>query len=177
MKNKRIEWIDIYKAILIFSVVLGHCNSSKLIPYIYAFHMAAFFFISGYTSDYKKYNLIEYIKRKFKMLMVPFFVINIGVYMLQYVMSICGIYKYFYIEPFSFNSIIDLFRYFWTPDLGGATWFLVVLFLASITVKVVYDIIFDNKKMSNKLLIKQLVISLMLLISGYYLFYSKADKT
>lgn len=177
MKNKRIEWIDIYKAILIFSVVLGHCNSSKLIPYIYAFHMAAFFFISGYTSDYKKYNLIEYIKRKFKMLMVPFFVINIGVYMLQYVMSICGIYKYFYTEPFSFDSIIDLFRYFWTPDLGGATWFLVVLFLASITVKVIYDIIFDNKKMSNKLLIKQLVISLMLLISGYYLFYSKADTT
>ncbi len=178
MTKKRIEWIDIYKAILIFLVVLGHSHNLQFMPYIYAFHMAGFFYISGYTSDYKKYSLVEYIKKKFKALMIPFFVINISAYLLQYIMSVFGIYKYFYTTTFSFDSVINVFKYFWSSDLGGATWFLVVLFLASITEKLIYDLVFSNSKSAkSKLLIKQLVISIMLLIGGYYLFYSDTDFT
>ena len=123
MKNKRIEWVDIYKAILIFLVVLGHSHNLRLVPYIYTFHMAAFFFISGYTTDYSKLSFVDYTKRKFKSLMIPFFVVNTFFLFVQYVMSVFGIYKYFYPTTYSFHSFINFFKYFWTPDFGGATCF------------------------------------------------------
>ena len=65
-KTDRILWVDIFKGILIVLMVLGH-SKSPILNYIYAFHMAAFFFISGYTTNYNKYTLFEYIKRKFKL--------------------------------------------------------------------------------------------------------------
>lgn len=176
MKNKRIEWVDIYKGILIFLVVLGHCHNFQLISYIYTFHMAAFFFISGYTSDYSKLSLTDYIKRKFKSLMVPFFVVNTFFLFIQYAMSVLGIYKYFYPTTYSFNSLINFFKYFWTPDFGGATWFLVVLFFASVCSKLIYDLTEKSKHTSEKdLYIKRLIISSILLIVTYYLFYSSKE--
>jgi fucose 4-O-acetylase-like acetyltransferase len=49
MKKERISWIDWAKTILIFLMVSAHCN---IHPYpqqfIHAFHMPAFFLISGY---------------------------------------------------------------------------------------------------------------------------------
>lgn len=52
-KSNRITWIDWSKALLICFVVLGH-SGSCFIPYIYSFHIPAFFFISGYLSNYNK---------------------------------------------------------------------------------------------------------------------------
>ena len=49
--NKRIEYIDVAKAIGILLVILGHCYYTAKIPYlgtaIYSFHMPMFFIISG----------------------------------------------------------------------------------------------------------------------------------
>lgn len=45
---KRIEWCDIYKGIMIILVVIGHATG-QFNSWIYQFHMAAFFFISGYS--------------------------------------------------------------------------------------------------------------------------------
>lgn len=50
----RIDWIDWAKVILIMLVVLGHCQDLKYADFIYAFHIPAFFFISGYLANYKK---------------------------------------------------------------------------------------------------------------------------
>ena len=46
--NTRIEWCDIFKGIVIVLMVVGHCTG-RFNSYIYQFHMAAFFFISGYV--------------------------------------------------------------------------------------------------------------------------------
>lgn len=50
--RKRIEYIDLAKAIAILLMVLGHCASLNDIPLIrsviYSFHMPLFFIISGY---------------------------------------------------------------------------------------------------------------------------------
>ena len=49
--NKRIEYIDIAKALGILLVILGHCVYTAKIPHlgvsIYSFHMPLFFIISG----------------------------------------------------------------------------------------------------------------------------------
>ena len=49
-KKNRISWCDIYKGIVIILVVVGHATG-KFNQYIYQFHMAAFFLISGYTGN------------------------------------------------------------------------------------------------------------------------------
>lgn len=49
-QSRRIEWIDIAKGIGILLVMLGHCYlDRKFTIWFYSFHMALFFFLSGYT--------------------------------------------------------------------------------------------------------------------------------
>lgn len=52
MLKKRIEWVDMTKAIAILSMIAGHeLNSAGLLAtLIYCFHMPIFFILSGYTS-------------------------------------------------------------------------------------------------------------------------------
>ncbi|MEQ8199425.1 MAG: acyltransferase family protein, partial [Clostridiaceae bacterium] len=62
--NKRIEYLDIAKGILIITVILSH-SPWPFAQYMYWFHMPAFFMISGllYRSgvDFKKQLLKFYI--------------------------------------------------------------------------------------------------------------------
>lgn len=51
--NMRYIWVDWMKSILIILMVLGH-SGSLFTPYIYLFHIPAFFFVSGYLSNYSK---------------------------------------------------------------------------------------------------------------------------
>lgn len=54
----RIAWIDWAKALLIISMVIGHYSAPDMLKqYIYAFHMPAFFIISGYL--YKPKSLYK----------------------------------------------------------------------------------------------------------------------
>lgn len=53
MGKERIVWVDWMKALLIMCVVLGHAGS-KFTGVIYIYHIPAFFFISGYLSNYDK---------------------------------------------------------------------------------------------------------------------------
>lgn len=59
--SKRENWIDWSKAILIWLMVLGHAGLSG-VPreFVYAFHMPAFFIISGYL--YKPHNCLRTLK-------------------------------------------------------------------------------------------------------------------
>ena len=60
LKNRE-SWIDWSKAILIWLMVLGHAGLSG-IPreFVYAFHMPAFFIISGYL--YRPHNWAKTLK-------------------------------------------------------------------------------------------------------------------
>lgn len=75
LNAKREMWCDIFKALLIISVVVGH----SWIPYteiIFWFHMPLFFVISGYTLKYRfpaKNHIKDWIKRKTKRFMIPYF--------------------------------------------------------------------------------------------------------
>ena len=59
---------------VVLLVVIGHTDS-PVGGYIYLFHVAAFFFISGYTTNLSKGSFFEYSVNKFTSWMVPFFTI------------------------------------------------------------------------------------------------------
>ena len=82
--KERIVWLDYGKAIAIYLVVLAHTALYKPAEgFIYTFHMPFFFFMSGYLFSYSKYpSYMEFVKRRFRQLLVPYVVINMITYLL-----------------------------------------------------------------------------------------------
>lgn len=90
--NKKILFLQCFGILL---VVLGH--SGENIPYlskwIYSFHMPLFIFISGYLLDYTskngidKINLFNFINKKIKRLLIPYFVISSLAYVPKYLLG------------------------------------------------------------------------------------------
>ncbi len=78
--HARNNLLDIMKGILIILVVLGHTNSS-LIKWIYSFHMAAFFAISGFLWNDKysenKESMLRFVRSRVRRIYVPFVLINV----------------------------------------------------------------------------------------------------
>ncbi len=71
LTKKRVEWIDIFKGLAIVLMVIGHTTGLFNIM-IYQFHMAAFFFITGYcSSSIKTKTFLKEIFDKFVSLILP----------------------------------------------------------------------------------------------------------
>ena len=175
MKSNRISWVDISKGLLIFLMVLAH-TPGFYVKWIYAFHMAAFFILSGYTTDYKKYKLLDYIVKKFKSLIIPFFTCNIVFLSIHFLLSLIGKYDVYYLTSFTSLNIKNLFKYLWTTDLGGATWFLIVLFFASILGKIIDDLLNNSVKKKNDITKYKIIIALLMVIVNYILFYQSGES-
>lgn len=146
MYNERMEIIDIAKGIGIFLVVAGHC----LFQYagiIYLFHMALFFFLSGYCYN-EKYNesfqmIYILLKKRIKSLYMPF--IKYG---LIFVMFHNFFFKiHFYISPnvWQYNkveyfisirewiiAILGIISFSRIEQLLAPFWFLPILFMTTI---------------------------------------------
>ena len=172
--KKRIEWIDVFKGFLIILMVIGHSNNPYLGSYIYTFHVAAFFFISGYCVNYEKEEFSKFFLNKFKRLIIPFYVFNIVVYFIQFLLVKMNWYELFYSAPFQRESLLNFIKYNWIFDLSGATWFLPILFMALISSKLIYDVIklkIDLKKMKFDISYLHVAICFILFIAAYFLFY------
>lgn len=78
--SNRIEWIDNAKGLGIILVIMGHISISS-VPvriWLYTFHMPLFFFLSGCTFNYKKYQkLSQLIKSRIKTLLIPYLIFAI----------------------------------------------------------------------------------------------------
>ena len=73
MKERNICF-DISKGIAITLMVLGHSSLPRFISdWIYSFHMPFFYFISGVLTKWDDTKTNNFIKHKYKSLMVPFF--------------------------------------------------------------------------------------------------------
>lgn len=76
---KRIEYIDMAKALGMLTIVWGHIlleGWSNI--YVYSFHIPLFFFLSGMMFDGGKYHsLVELIKRRWKTLLLPYLMFSI----------------------------------------------------------------------------------------------------
>lgn len=138
MESKRVEWIDIYKAVAIILVVLGH-TSGVFTKYIYIFHVPIFFLIVGYTEKFENKSFTEILVSKFCSLMIPFYFINITVVIVRCYLGIFSLESIFYSDSITLNNITtyinSILKISWTTDIGGASWFLPALFIGILIAK------------------------------------------
>lgn len=146
LQGHKIAWIDIFKGICIILMVMGHAGA-PFITYIYLFHMPAFIVISGYTYSGHKYSLFKYLSKKIRTLLLPTLCINLCYIMFYVLLQKLGLYSYFQNgESISLiNRVKILVHDLGTTDLGGATWFIFVLFTIEILFKICSDICFKIK--------------------------------
>ena len=166
-KNKKIDWIDVYRSLAIILVVVGHATG-KFNMIIYQFHMAAFFMISGYTSKLEKKSFTSVLIEKFFSLLVPYLgVASIGIIFVQ-ILARLGYYDRLFPREYLFeikSMFTCLFRGEVYVQFLGPMWFLEVLFGAFIIQKVVVDIL---QRFLKKYVFLRIVISLLLYLAGYY---------
>lgn len=137
--SERIEWCDIYKGLLMVLVVIGH-STGMFNQYIYQFHMAAFFVISGYTSRLDKKSFFHMVVDKSYRIMLPFFFLGISGDVVFYISDRLNILDRVSTTIYSVSlqqAIQELFskNLMIYCDWLGALWFLPVLFFATILVK------------------------------------------
>ena len=176
MKLNRNMQIDIIKAVGIILVVMGH----SYFPYthfLYLFHLAIFFIATGYffKEDYIKdfQSLKKFIINKIKRLYLPYVIGNIICIVMNNFFINLNIYnninhKYFSIKEIIINiGKVLLFK--GNTEMLGATWFLSILFIITISYATIEYLLNKNiniKKYKNKI---QLVIAIVLLLVGCYL--------
>lgn len=163
--TKRILWVDICKALAITLVVVGHATG-QFNQFIYQFHLAAFFFISGYVAKQEKQSFVSELMKRLYTLILPLVIlvfINAGImawlhsaghYELWF-----GEYQYIGFK----NIILEFFKYgrLYTWYLGAA-WFIGVLFFTTLFSKLLYML--SNQKNSI-----YMIYSLMIYTIGYQL--------
>ena len=127
--------ITILKALAIMLVVSGHLEFS-LIPMFppYSFQLALFFFISGMLFN-EKYGVFEYIKRRFKSLMLPYFLYSF-VYLGITIAITPLIGKFWGMEINWYNELVIPFLTGHQLDLTSPLWFVPQLFITLIIYKV-----------------------------------------
>ncbi|HVT01497.1 MAG TPA: acyltransferase family protein [Patescibacteria group bacterium] len=146
-KVERVEYMDIVKGIAILLVVVGHAGS-PFQNFIYLFHMAAFFCVSGYFyKDHYSSNLIKMIKRRIKSLYLPFlsfellflclhnlfYALNIYSNKLVYFGEIEHLYK-----PFDYlKNLVFIFTFHNTEQLLKPFWFLISLFVVNVLFSII----------------------------------------
>lgn len=139
-KKPRLDFVDYAKAVVIAMMVFGHLPSNSLSEaigkYIFAFHMAIFFMISGMFVKKTSLNFKEVVVRPFKQLLIPYFGFSIIAF------SICWISPYLHPELYKgINGWTEIFKaafiglFYMTDKVTeisfmplGPLWFLVCLF-------------------------------------------------
>lgn len=160
--KKRVEWIDIFRGIAIILMVIGHSNS-PINGYIYTFHMAAFFFISGFVNSIENKSFISFILEKTKRILIPYYLVNLGFQILVEMIANLPYGILYYKDRLSIFKRFELFfKNGISVDLAGATWFLFVLFQIII-------LFFILKKYCIKNDIFYIIFSMILFLYGYYL--------
>ena len=151
---KRIDFLDVYKGIGIFFVILGHMPiRPELYSYIFSFQLAIFFFVGGflYRESHIMNTFTQYLMKKICRVLIPYFIlgfISILIYSLysQYIGK-----DYSILDMFSKLIISKRNEIYFNVPL----WFLTSFFL----VEVIYYIL--------KCFFNNFLISIIVLIFGF----------
>lgn len=120
----RITYIDIFKAIGIILMVMGHVGFGEVFDkIIHAFHMPMFFFISGFLYKERTISILEFARKKANALLVPYFVFGaVGCFL-------DGLRNGISPEPWRNLLWVNTTHI----PIVGAVWFLSALFFTEIT--------------------------------------------
>lgn len=155
--QKRIEYLDIFRGIGIFLMVMGHTDFGGVWSYfIHAFHMPMFFFISGYFYKEKSISTLEILTKKIKTLLLPYIIFGVFHF---------GIWYFIYYPDVNFQPLIDLF---WvntedTLAIANALWFLTAIF----SIEIIYHLLRNRIKDDRVLSVVVVVIVLIGNMSKY----------
>lgn len=163
-ETARLPFIDIAKAFAIIFIVIGHSvayseHCSNIFKFLYSFHVALFFFLSGYTfTTNKKFK--ELIKTKFSRIMIPYYFWSLA-FIIPY--AILGKSVSDNLDKVSTFNIKDtILNIFYASGEGliqnRPLWFLPALF----TILCVYYLLIKLTSKSNSHSIILLVISLVI---------------
>lgn len=146
--------IDVMKGILIILVVVGH-SGYRHINFIYLFHMAIFFMISGYLFNdkytYSSQMIQKFIKEKIKKIWLPYFTWSVifvcvnNVFLRLHIYSDTEInHDVVNITASSFYHLRDMglkilqgFYFSTRTEMGGTFWFFKTLFGVSVLYAVI----------------------------------------
>jgi len=120
--NKRIEWIDLCKAIGIYLVVLGHFLpvGTPLKIIIYSFHVPLFFILSGFLLKTER-GWVSQVFRRARLLLLPYF-------------GFATVSLFYYVAfPINKMDIVTKF-FFWKGETvwNEPLWFLFTLFVVEL---------------------------------------------
>lgn len=126
--------VNLLKALAIMAVVAGHLEFS-LIPMFppYSFQVMVFFFIAGMLFK-PEYSFVEYFKRRFKSLIVPYF-LYAGFYLALTIIITPVIGKFWGVEINLYNEIVMPFLTGHQLDLISPLWFVPCLFITLLIYK------------------------------------------
>lgn len=152
MKDNRIKFISIAKAIAIISVVIGHSGAPEIIRnFVYIYHLPLFFFFSGYFQKSPN-NINELgfqIKKLLKGLYLKYLYWSIPILLFH------NIFTYLYIYPignyYSFGDYVGkgismIILMGPNEDMLGAFWFLKALLICSILAIIILYVLVNIKK-------------------------------
>jgi len=178
-KSERMQWIDFAKFLGILFVLLSHMELR--IPYIsdfgYLFYVPIFFLLAGYTYHQREESIWNFVKRKGKRLLVPYFGYSIFLYLFFFIKDylLKGIMSTQAFQPllgilYARNSLYPLQVEKGFPNiqfmtiLNSPMWFLPALFLSSL----LFEICIRISKNSWKRL---LVNNILIMAIGIFLIY------
>lgn len=127
--------INLLKALAILIVVSGHLEFS-LIPMFppYSFQVMVFFFIAGILFN-NKYNFFEYLKRRSKSLLLPYFLY--AAFYLCLTLAVTPVIGKFWGMPVTFkNELLMPFLTGHQLDLISPLWFVPSLFITLVIYKI-----------------------------------------
>jgi len=118
--KKRLDWIDIAKGYGIILVIFAHLNNWTFNNYIYSFHLPLFFFLSGYVFKSND-NFLDFILKKTKGLIVPYFLLGIPTVIFTSLYNLKGVGG---LKYYSLQLLIQKRQF--------TIWFLACLFILNI---------------------------------------------
>ncbi len=173
-QKQRENWIDNAKGIAMLLVMAGHLGSHLAykqwgLGFVYGFHLAVFFLICGYT--FKKVALDKaFVNKKFKRLMIPYFVTCIATIIISAVTEIVfnhdatilgttkAIGQSLLASFFASGTDINFLGLATIPRIG-AIWFLPAMFFAIIFFQLILNK-FDTT-------LKRIIVSVVIGLIGY----------
>jgi len=170
--KKYYEEINIIRGLTLLFVLIGHCfvyppteNENYIVYFIYnfvySFHMAVFFFISGFLASSKilsgKFDLKTETIKKARRILIPYFIVSIITFLIKLIMS-----------DFARNDVklSDFWKMFIGISPNGGMWFLYCLFVLSMIF-----MLFSKAKIRSRLfyVLFGLVAYIISLVPGVYL--------
>ncbi len=158
----RIGWLDVYRGVLIILMVIGH-STGLYNKYIYQFHIAAFFFLSGYISHPEKKRFFCTLFEKVFTILLPAVGTVLFGFLLLWILHLGGFDALF--SAWEFPGWTQALKAFFLHginyvDVLGANWFLFTLFGVCVLNRLIYFLV-------RKYSIGSLIFSVVLYMAGY----------